>query len=48
MAVTKLQEVYIEQKAKLEEAINNEKSGNKINEQNNKMQDVVQTQEQGQ
>ena len=50
VAVTKLQEIYVEQKLKLEGAIENAKSNNstnKINEQNNKIQDAMQTQNQG-
>ena len=45
VAVTKLQEAYVQQKVLLENEINNR---NKVAEQNNKIQDVVETQEQGQ
>jgi len=45
VAVTKLQEAYIKQKEKLQTAINNSQS---VEEQNNKIQDVEETENQGQ
>lgn len=48
--VTKLQEAYMKQKQLLEQEINNRTNNNenKINEQNNNMEDTTQLQEQGQ
>lgn len=51
VAVTKLQEAYMEQKRKLEQEIENRKNNNNtngINEQNNKIKEVQNKQEQGQ
>lgn len=45
--VTRLQEAYMAQKALLETEIEKAKSNDKINEQNNKMQDVTETENQG-
>jgi len=51
VAVTKLQEKYIKEKEQLQDALNkmkNNNNTNKINEQNNKIQDTQNIQEQGQ
>ena len=47
VSVTKLQEAYMEQKMLLENAIKNSQN-NGVNEQNNKMQDTLEVQNQGQ
>ena len=48
VAVTKLQEAYIQQRQVLQNAINEANNANKVNEQNNKLQQVEQTESQGQ
>ena len=48
VAVTKLQEAYMAQKALLEQEINKMTSANKIDEQNNNMQDTQELENQGQ
>lgn len=49
VTVTKLQEVYMKEKQRLENEINNRKNGNDaINEQNNRIEDAINVQEQEQ
>ena len=48
VAVTKLQKAYIEEQRKIQEELVNRQNANKVNEQNNKIQDTQQNQNQEQ
>ena len=48
VAVTQLQETYIEEQRKIQEELVNRQNANKVNEQNNKIQDIKENQNQEQ